>query len=198
MYFIARYIPNASIIYPLRVLARCGLQETLYNANVAIPIIKLQPSSYSKFINELFSPLRGEKNKNEREGNNKCNGLSLSTRLEYYYNTSVASTNPSDVKEKSAYVHTDGFPVLRATRKMEIIVYRIVTMLNFILLNRDRYFCCVIVNLSKPPSSVFIIDWGRKKKIEISEIYQRIEIFEYYYLKVNKITIYYLLYSDSM
>lgn len=107
MYFIARYIPNASIIYPLPVLARCGLQETLYNANVAIPIIKLQPSSYSKFINELFSPLRGEKNKNEREGNNKCNGLSLSTRLEYYYNTSVASTNPSDVKEKGAYVHTD-------------------------------------------------------------------------------------------
>lgn len=77
MYFIARYIPNASIIYPLPVLARCGLQETLYNANVAIPIIKLQPSSYSKFINELFSPLRGKKNKNEREGNNKCNGLSL-------------------------------------------------------------------------------------------------------------------------
>ena len=163
MYFIARYIPNASIIYPLPVLARCGLQETLYNANVAIPIIKLQPSSYSKFINELFSPLRGEKNKNEREGNNKCNGLSLDqTRV--LLHTSVASTNPSDVKEKGAYVHTDscthtdGFPVLRATRKMEIIVYRIVTMLNFILLNRDRYFCCVIVNLSKPPSSVFIMD----------------------------------------
>lgn len=203
MYFIARYIPNASIIYPLPVLARCGLQETLYNANVAIPIIKLQPSSYSKFINELFSPLRGEKNKNEREGNNKCNGLSLSTRLEYYYTPRLLPPTLRTWKKKARTytqirAHTDGFPVLRATRKMEIIVYRIVTMLNFILLNRDRYFCCVIVNLSKPPSSVFIMDWDRKKKIEISEIYQRIEIFEYYYLKVNKITIYYLLYSDSM
>lgn len=64
---------------------------------------------------------------------------------------------------------------------MEIIVYRIVTMLNFILLTGDRYFCCVTVNLSKLPSSFSSwIETGKKAR------HQRIEIFEYYYLKVIK------------
>lgn len=48
---------------------------------------------------------------------------------------------------------------------MEIIVYRIVTMLNFILLTGDRYFCCVTVNLSKLPSSFSSwIETGKKSE----------------------------------
>lgn len=59
---------------------------------------------------------------------------------------------------------------------------------KFYSINRDRYFCCVTFNLSKLPSSVFIMD--RKKfrnKRDIRELKYTNIILLY---EGNKITIY--------
>lgn len=99
-----------AVVYPLRVLARCGPQvETLCNANVAIPIIKLQPSSYSKFINELFCRPRGITKTNARAIINV-----MGSRLEYL----VASTLRSRKKKaRNPCTPALGTPTSRTRRE---------------------------------------------------------------------------------